>query len=155
MDTDAILYIFTFLDIKSVIYCSLVCKSFNNISKNELIWKRLFTETYPCIIKHLQFYVNYKNIYEFDKFLIKYVSINIDQEINVRSLSLHYNQFQSIPTEIGQYSTNAFQINRVRAMVPCYDISINCNIPIDYIVIAWNNGSDSIDCFEKVYQYPK
>src|ERR1700682_1882141 len=97
MDCDSILYTFTFLDIDSIINCSLVCKSFNIISKNELIWKRLFNKKYSCIIKHNKFLINYKNIYEFDKFLMKYVGKDISQAINLRSLNLCNNQLQSIP----------------------------------------------------------
>src|SRR6202142_4242780 len=102
MDYDSILYIFTFLDIKTVINCSLVCKSFNIISKNEIIWKRLFNETYPCITKHNKFFVNYQNIYELDKFLMKYVREDISQTINKKSITLCHKQLQSISTEIGQ-----------------------------------------------------
>jgi Leucine-rich repeat (LRR) protein len=102
MDYDSILYIFTFLDIGSVMNCSLVCKSFNIISKNEIIWKRLFTETYFCIIKHNKYLINYKNVYKLDKFLIKYINTNIDQVINLKALYLYSKQLQSIPTEIGQ-----------------------------------------------------
>ena len=109
MDYDSILYIFTFLNIESVINCSLVCKSFNIISKNELIWKRLFNKKYPCIIKHNRYLINYQNLYELDKFLIKYKRKNISHTINAITLYLHAKQLQSIPIEIGQL-TNLQQL---------------------------------------------
>src|SRR5580700_10267927 len=98
MDHDSVLYIFTFLDLKSVINCSYVCKSFNIISKNEMIWKILFNEKYPCITKDNKYLINYKNIYELDKFLMKYINRNINQTINLEFLNLSYRQLQSIPT---------------------------------------------------------
>src|ERR1700690_3700822 len=101
MDYDSILYIFTFLDIESVINCSLICKSFNSISKNELIWKRLFNEKYSCITKYNRYLINYRNIYELDKFLMKYIGKDISHTINEITLYLHANQLQSIPIEIG------------------------------------------------------
>src|ERR1700690_3637551 len=101
MDYDSISYTFTFLDIKSLISCSIVCKQFNEISKNELIWKRLFNEKYHCIIKHNKYLINYQNIYELDKFLMKYIGKDISHTINEITIYLHANQLQSIPIEIG------------------------------------------------------
>jgi leucine-rich repeat protein SHOC2 len=102
MDNDTIFYTFTFLDLRSLLNCSLVCKQFNEISKSELIWRNLFNATFPDIIKHTNFMTNYKNFWVLDKFLIKYTNQNISQAINLQTLLLNGKQLQSIPGEIGQ-----------------------------------------------------
>ena len=100
MNNDCILCIFTMLGPKDIVICSLVCKRFNTIAKNNLLWKQLFNEKFYniCISEH-DFYDNYKKYNTLNNFLIKNSKMNVN--INSCFLSICYKNIQSIPQELG------------------------------------------------------
>lgn len=46
MNNDVIFEIFTHLDYKTIINCSLCCKKFYNISRNNLLWKKILKKKF-------------------------------------------------------------------------------------------------------------
>src|ERR1700679_962020 len=122
MNNDCIFSIFTFLNVNDIITCSIVCKNFNNITRNERIWKSLFTSKFKinCTI---HYYDNYKLYTILNKFLMTwtYGNINIIRQkyvlnisskslsiipkeihllTNLEQLFLHNNNIETIPIEL-------------------------------------------------------
>ena len=101
MNTDCYYNIISFLNIADNCKIALVSKLLYQISKNESIWKSFFKNKFYGINCTKQFYHNYKNCHNLNKFLVQY-----KKDINVidKKLRLDSNQLASIPSEIGQLS---------------------------------------------------
>ena len=121
MNKDCLLVIISYLDTKDVMILSLVSKRFNDLCKDEMIWKLLFEKDFSNIDCILLWYENYIKCFVLNKFLMKYrknintVKESLDLAYNLQSippeigklkmlqtLYLSYNKLQSIPPEIGQ-----------------------------------------------------
>ena len=123
MDSDAIFYVYGFLELPDIQSCSIVDKQFHKAATNELIWKSLFDIKFNDIPVD-GYHVNYQRYHVLDNFLIKSIKINVNDAIksqilnlsgyhlnfipseiglllNLQTLSLSNNQLESIPSEIG------------------------------------------------------
>jgi Leucine-rich repeat (LRR) protein len=123
MEADIIFCIFGHLTFFDIIRYALVNKQINNISKNELLWKRMSERDYPGIIDS-EYVKNYRGYYKLFKFLrsthkfnyattkTKFLTISgidiksLPREIclltNLQELYLHNNNLSVLPTELSR-----------------------------------------------------
>ncbi len=120
LNDDCIYNILTFIPAFDVVKCSLINKQFCNVHKSELLWKKLFENTFCHINCDNNFYTNYikqinidiriyksatcyKNDYTTYNYLdmgnkqISYISQQIQGLSVLDTLHLHMNKLQTIP----------------------------------------------------------
>ena len=129
MNNDCLFYVFGFLDINSIVSCMCVCSRFYGVTKNEILWKRLFDEQLWAIKSvRTNYYCNFKKCYAWDKLLMKHMRyglniINYCDNINlyncnvyklpegielftcIKTLNLGNTHLSVLPVEIGQCPT--------------------------------------------------
>jgi hypothetical protein len=69
MDPDGIFCVFSHLDYVNILACSSVDKQFYDVSKSEVLWKRLCNPEYDITNDYR---INYKNYHILNKFMLKY-----------------------------------------------------------------------------------
>ncbi len=53
MNSDTWLHVFRFLDIKNIAKCRIICKSFNEICKSQLLWQTLYINNYSHNVNNI------------------------------------------------------------------------------------------------------
>lgn len=98
---DCLLNIFTMLNINDIRIVLQVCKRFNMIANNGLIWKSLFDNRFNTTVS-VDYKKNYKDHKNLNTFISNHFNKNFANEIYQSTvLNLGHNGLISIPSEIG------------------------------------------------------
>lgn len=99
MDEDCLFCVFELLNANDIQTISLVCKQFNMIANDELVWKSAFTRKFPYEI-HIQanYKLNYMDHNVLNNFLLQKVDKDIHSMRHDQHFSITHVFFPSIPT---------------------------------------------------------
>lgn len=102
LDSDSLLCIFEFLNMKSIRDCQLVNKQFYKIANSDSIWNKFFVHEFTGPITS-NYRANYNEFSKLDKYLKYYFKENINDAFRHKYLTLpHYRLLSAhIPQEIG------------------------------------------------------
>ncbi len=119
LNDDCIYNMLTYLEAFEVVKCSLINKQFCEVHKNEILWKKLFENTFCHINCNNNFYTNYIKQIKLDILIFKniihrgnnynpgfidignkkisYISRQVEKLVHLKSLQLCSNKLQTIP----------------------------------------------------------
>src|ERR1700679_198681 len=103
MINDVIFCFCTSLNIPNIIKCSAINKQFNKISKHEILWKSLFVCNFYNVNCNINYCKTYKSYHILNKFLLKWISCNVNNVINSKELHIEWKKLQYIPSEIEKW----------------------------------------------------
>lgn len=121
MDDDSLFCILNHLDLRDILTCLFVNKQFNRSGLNNMIWKNLFEIKFNNE-SHNNYYKSYRNYEILKKYFkidtkrhhrditrisldgghLRMIPPEISSLVNLSFLSLHYNELESLPTELSE-----------------------------------------------------
>jgi hypothetical protein len=120
MNNDCLLCVIGFLGLDDVMKCSLVNKQFNVVMRSEMIWIQLFREHFWNVPCTKNFYDNFKECFEFDKFLkecsrvhsTNYDYWTINECITWPKINFYNRNISILPHSVGQLASLKFLVLR-------------------------------------------
>ncbi len=100
LDDDCIYNILTYLEAFDIIKCSLINKQFNFVSKNEILWKKLYEDDFSHVKRDSDYYKNYRK------------QIKLDIGIIDREIENYWEQIKLYATvkKFGKYDDSYFSL---------------------------------------------
>lgn len=102
MDNDTLFCIFECLRLPDILNCFVVCRQFNEIVNNELIWKKIFINTFENDTIMNNFFTEYKKHFKLDNFLMDTIQKGFNECVNLQEIDFsdNFNSPLCIPCEI-------------------------------------------------------